>query len=109
MLPLRLCDHAVDATTLVNTTTPLMRPALYATRAVTTPLMRQPHYCDHSVKTGVHLNAINGNVSSNPKTLSLSHKSVLWRLFWYVWEKIVFLKGFVKFKEIRNIEDLMKL
>ena len=28
--------------------------------------------------------------------------------FGYVWEEIVFLKEFVKFREIRNIEDLMK-
>ena len=27
---------------------------------------------------------------------------------WYVWEEIVFLKGFVKFREIKSIEDLMK-
>ena len=31
-----------------------------------------------------------------------------WVMFKYVWEKKVFLKGFVKFREIRNIEDLMK-
>ena len=29
-------------------------------------------------------------------------------IFGYVWAEIVFLKGFVKFREIRNIEDLMK-
>ena len=29
-------------------------------------------------------------------------------IFGYVWEEIVFLKGFVKFREIRNIEDLIK-
>ena len=26
-------------------------------------------------------------------------------IFGYVWEEIVFLKGFVEFREIRNIED----
>ena len=31
-----------------------------------------------------------------------------WVIFGYFWEEIVFLKGFVKFREIRNIEDLMK-
>ena len=30
-----------------------------------------------------------------------------WVIFGYVWEEIVFLKGVVKFREIRNIEDLM--
>ena len=30
-----------------------------------------------------------------------------WVIFAYVWEEIVFLKGFVKFREIRNIQDLM--
>ena len=29
-------------------------------------------------------------------------------IFGYVWEQIVFLNGFVKFREIRNIEDLVK-
>ena len=29
-------------------------------------------------------------------------------IFGYVWEEIVFLKEFVKFKEIRNVEDLIK-
>ena len=29
-------------------------------------------------------------------------------IFGGVWEEIVFLKGFAKFREIRNIEDLMK-
>ena len=28
-------------------------------------------------------------------------------IFGDVWEEIVFLKGLVKFKEIRNIKDLM--
>ena len=28
-------------------------------------------------------------------------------IFGYVWEEIVFLKGFVKFIAIRNIEDLI--
>ena len=31
-----------------------------------------------------------------------------WVIFGYDWEKIVFLKVFVKFKEIREIEDLTK-
>ena len=29
-------------------------------------------------------------------------------IFGYVWEEIVFLKGFVKFREKINTEDLMK-
>ena len=29
-------------------------------------------------------------------------------IFGYIWEKIVFLGGLVKLKEIRNIEDLVK-
>ena len=29
----------------------------------------------------------------------------VWVILGYVWEEIAFLKGFVKFKEIRNIED----
>ena len=29
-------------------------------------------------------------------------------IFGYVWKNIVFVKGFVKFREMRNIEDLMK-
>ena len=29
-------------------------------------------------------------------------------IFWYVWEEAVFLKGFVKIREMRKIEDLMK-
>ena len=29
-------------------------------------------------------------------------------IFGYVWEETVFLKGFVKFREIRDIEDLTK-
>ena len=31
-----------------------------------------------------------------------------WVILEYFWEKIVFLKGFVKLREIRNIENLMK-
>ena len=31
-----------------------------------------------------------------------------WVTFGYVWEEIVFLKGLVKFRETRNIADLMK-
>ena len=31
-----------------------------------------------------------------------------WVIFGYVWEEIVIPKGFAKFREIRNIEDLMK-
>ena len=31
-----------------------------------------------------------------------------WVIFGYIWEEIVFLKGFVKFRGIRDIEDLMK-
>ena len=31
-----------------------------------------------------------------------------WVILGYVWEEIGFLKGFVKFKEIKNIEDFMK-
>ena len=31
-----------------------------------------------------------------------------WAIFGYVWKKIVILKGFAKFREIRIIEDLMK-
>ena len=30
-----------------------------------------------------------------------------WVIFGYVWEEIVFLKGLVKLREIRNIEDLI--
>ena len=32
-----------------------------------------------------------------------------WVIFGYIWEEIVFLEGLVKFKEIRNIEDLVKV
>ena len=28
--------------------------------------------------------------------------------FGYVWDEIVFLKGFVKFREIKNIKNFMK-
>ena len=31
-----------------------------------------------------------------------------WVIFGYVWEEIVFPKGFVKFREKRNTQDLMK-
>ena len=78
------------------------------------------------IKAGVHMNAIFSplNVglmkisrsrfkqSKNP--LLISRSSVVgcfvnfWVIFGYVWEEIVFLKGFVKFREIRNIIDLMK-
>ena len=50
--------------------------------------------------------------SNNPLPISQSY--VLgcfvnfWVMFGYVWEEIVFLKGFLKFREMRNIENLMK-
>ena len=49
--------------------------------------------------------------SKNPLLISRSYVWGVvnfWVIFGYVWEEIVFLKGFVKFREIRNIEDLMK-
>ena len=30
-----------------------------------------------------------------------------WVIFGYIWQEIVFLKGFVTLQKIRNIEDLM--
>ena len=77
-------------------------------------------------KAGVHMNAIFSplNVglmkisrsrfkqSKNPLLISRSYVVGcfvnFWVIFGYVWEEIVFLKGFVKFREIRNIEDLIK-
>ena len=50
--------------------------------------------------------------SKNPLLISRSYVVRCFVNFWvnfgYVWEEIVFLKGFVKFREIRNIENLMK-
>ena len=78
------------------------------------------------IKVGVHMNAIFSplNVglmkisrsrfkqSKNPLLISRSYVVGcfvnFWVIFGYVWEEIVFLKGFVRFREIRNIEDLMK-
>ena len=50
--------------------------------------------------------------SKNPLLISQSYVVRyfvnFWVIFGYVWEEIVFLKGFVKFGEKRNIEGLMK-
>ena len=68
---------------------------------------------------GVHLNAIFlplnmgliwkylVHVSSNPKNSRLKHE-VCKGCFLNFWEVIIFLKGFVKVREIRDIEDLVK-
>ena len=50
--------------------------------------------------------------SKNPLFISRSYVVGcfvnFWVIFGYVWEETVFLKGFVKFREIRNnFEDLM--
>ena len=78
------------------------------------------------IKAGVHVNAIfqplsvglikisrsRFKQSKNPLLISQSYVVEcfvnFWMIFGYVWEENVFLKGFVKFREIRNIEDLMK-
>ena len=77
-------------------------------------------------KVGVHINAIfpplsvglmkisrsRFKQSKNPLLISRSYVvgcfENCWVIFEYLWEEIVFLKGFVKFREIRNIEDLIK-
>ena len=58
---------------------------------------------------------ISGSRFMEPKNILVISRSYVvgcfvnfWVIFGYVWEEIVFLKGFVKFREIRNIEDLMK-
>ena len=69
------------------------------------------------VKTGVHLKAvfpplnlglmrISRSHFKQSKTLCSKQKSMVLRSMGYFWEEIVFLKGLVKFGEIRNIEDL---
>ena len=79
-----------------------------------------------SIKGGVNMNAIFPPLSVGVMKISPSRFKqsknrplisriyvvgcfvIFWVIFGYVWEKIVFLKGVVKFREIRNIEDLMK-
>ena len=67
-----------------------------------------------TIKTGVHLNSFFHHLTcvqwkylvhvlSNSKTLSSSYKYI-----GNIWKEIVFLNVFVKFREIRNIEDLKK-
>ena len=50
--------------------------------------------------------------SKNPLLISRSYVVGcfvnFWVIFGYVWEETVFLKRFVKFREIRDIEDLKK-
>ena len=48
-------------------------------------------------------------ILSNPKTLRSLHELNFLVIFGYIWGEIVFLKGLVRFREIRKIEDLMKL
>ena len=84
------------------------------------------YMCKSFIKAGVHMNAIfpplsvglmkisrsRFKQSKNPLLISRSYVAGcfvnFWVIFGYVWEEIVFLKGFVKFREIRNIKDLMK-
>ena len=80
----------------------------------------------NELKAGVHMNAIFPPLSvglmkisrsrfKQSKNLLLISRSyvvgclvIFWVIFGYVWEEKVCLKGFVKFREERNIEDLMK-
>ena len=47
--------------------------------------------------------------SKNSMLISMNLCFGVFVFFWiYVWKEIVFLKGLVKFREITNIEDLIK-
>ena len=81
--------------------------------------------CKH-IKVGVHLRAVFTPLKIGQMEISCSHFkqyknppfitqiNVLgcfvnfWVIFGYIWEAIIFLKGLVKVREIRNVEDLVK-
>ena len=82
--------------------------------------------CTWFIKGGFHLNAIFPPLDIALTEISCSHfkqskNSIIipsicvvgcfvnfWAIFGYIWEEIVFIEGFVKLREIRNIEDLVK-
>ena len=66
------------------------------------------------IKAGVHVCKYLVHVSSNPETICLKLESTLRGIlqifvdFGYAWEENIFLKRFVKFRKIRNIEHFGK-
>ena len=51
---------------------------------------------------------LRGKLSNFLYSIQIIKSLLLLLFFGYVWEEIVFLKGFLKFREIRNIEDVLK-
>lgn len=91
----------LEHSTLRHLLSPLKIKARVHLRAVYPPL-----------KVDIYANISGVHVSSNPKIYARNTNlcfvvfcNFFWVIFWFVWEQIVFLKGYVKFSEIRKFGD----